>query len=77
MKFPDYIALQNTLLVKELPKPLNEEFKTLNNQHQHATHSPTHNAIFVPKVHTETYRKDSIKYKSAKTMEQSSASITY
>ena len=69
--FSDYIALQNTLLLKgffseELPKPLNEHFKKLNDQYQSATRSSTQNFIFVPKVHTETYRKNSIKYQSIK-----------
>ena len=46
--FSDYIALQNTLLLKgffseELPKPLNEHFKKLNDQHQSATRSSTQN----------------------------------
>ena len=59
MKLLDYIALQNTLLIKDffsekLPKPLNEHFKKLNDQHQHATRLSTHNSIFVRKVHTET-----------------------
>ena len=59
LKLPDYIALQNTLLTKdffseELPKPLNEHFKKLNDQHQHATRSSTNNFIFVPEVHTVT-----------------------
>ena len=71
LKLPDYIALQNTFLIKDffnedLPKPLNEHFKKLNNQHRHATRSSAHNSIFVPKVHTETYGKNSIKYQSTK-----------
>ena len=71
LKLHDYIALQNTLLIKDffneqLPKLLNEHFKKLNNQHQHVTHSSTHNSIFVPKVHTETYGKNSINYQSTK-----------
>lgn len=38
MKLPDNIVLQNTLLIKEffneeLPKPFNEHFKNLNDQH--------------------------------------------
>ena len=71
LKLPDYIALQNTLLIKDffnedLPKPLNEHFKKLNDQHRHATLSSAHNSIFVPKVHTETYGKNSIKYQSTK-----------
>ena len=41
MKLPDYIALQNTLIkelfTEELPEPLNELFKKLNDQHQHTT----------------------------------------
>ena len=52
LKLPDYIALQNTLLIRdffneELPKLLNEHFKKLNDQHQHVTHSSTCNSIFV------------------------------
>ena len=71
LKLPDYIALQNTLLIKDffsekLPKPLNEHFKKLNDQHQYATRYFTHNFIFVPKVCTETYGKNSIKYQSTK-----------
>ena len=69
LKRPDYIALQNTLIKdfnEELPKPLNEHFKKLNNQHQHATRSSTHHPIFVPKVHTKTYGKNSMKYQSTK-----------
>ena len=71
LKLPDYIPSQNTLLIKdffseELPKPLNKHFKKLNDQHQHPTRSSTNNSIFVPKVHTETYGKNSIKYQSAK-----------
>ena len=71
LKLSAYIALQNTLLTKdffneELPKSFNEHFKKLNDQHQHATRSSTHNSIFVPKVHTETYGKHSIKYQSTK-----------
>ena len=70
MKLPDYIALQNTLIKEffneELPKPLNEHFKKLNDQHQHTTRSSTHNSIFVPKLHTETYGKNDIKYQSTK-----------
>ena len=71
MKLPDYIALLNTLLIKdffneELPKPFNEHFKKINDQHQHVTHSSTHNSIFVPKVHTEMYAQNSIKYQSTK-----------
>ena len=55
LKLPDYIALQNTLLIKDffnedLPKPLNEHFKKLNDQHRHATRSSAYNSIFVPKV---------------------------
>ena len=69
--FSDYIALQNTLLLKgffneELPRPLNEHFKKLNDQHQSANRSSTQNSIFVPKVHTETYRKNFVKYQSIK-----------
>ena len=69
--FSDYIALQNTLLLKhffseEIPEQLNEDFKKLNDQHQSATRSSTQNSIFVPKVHTKTYRKNSIKYQSIK-----------
>ena len=71
LKLPYYIALKNTLSIKdffseELSKPLNDRFKKLNHQHQHATRSSTHNSIFVPKVHTETYGKNSIKYQSTK-----------
>ena len=71
LKLPDYIALQNTLLIKDffnedLPKPLKEHFKKLNDQHRHATRSSAYNSIFVPKVHTETYGKNSIKYQSTK-----------
>ena len=71
LKLPDYIALQNTLLIKDffnedLPKPLNEQFKKLNDQHRHATRSSAHNSIFVPKVHTDPYGKNSIKYQSTK-----------
>ena len=71
LKRPDYIALQSTLLIKdffgeELPKPLNEHFSKLNDQHQRATRSSTLSFIFVPKVHTETYRKNCIKYQSTK-----------
>ena len=52
LKLPDYIALQNTLLIRyffneELPKLLNEHFKKLNDQHQHVTRSSTRNSIFV------------------------------
>ena len=69
LKLPEYIALQNALLIKdffneELPKPLNQYFKKLNHQHLYRTRSATHNSIFVPKVYTETYGKNSIKYKS-------------
>ena len=69
LKLPDYIALQNALLVKdffrqEIPKPLNQYFKKSNDQHQHATRSSTQNSLFVPKVQTETYGKNSIKYQS-------------
>ena len=71
LKLPDYIALQEALLIKdffneELPKPLNEHFKKLHDQHQHATRSSTHNLIFLPKVYTETYGKNYIKYQSTK-----------
>ena len=71
LKLPDYIALQNTWLIKdffieELPKPLNEHLKKLNDQHQHATHSSTQTSVFFPKVHTETYGKNSIKYQTTK-----------
>ena len=64
LKLPDYIVLQNTLLIKDffnedLPKPLNEHFKKLNDQHRHVTRSSAYNSFFVPKVHTET---NSIKY---------------
>ena len=46
LKRPDYIDLQSTLLIKDffsgdLPKPLNEHFNKLNDQHQHATRSST------------------------------------
>ena len=59
LKLPDYIALQNTLLIKDffnedLPKSLNEHFKKLNDQNRHATRPSAYNSIFVPKVHTET-----------------------
>ena len=69
--FSDYIALQNTLLLKrffneEVLQPLNEHFKNINDQHQSATRSSTQNSIFVHKVHTETYRKSHIKYQSIK-----------
>ena len=51
LKLPDYIALQNTLLIKdffneELPKLLNEHFKKLNDHHQHAT-VPLHTLLFL------------------------------
>ena len=63
--------MPNTLLIKdffneEFPKPFNDYFKKINDQHQHVTHSSTRNSIFVPKVHTETYGKNSIKYQSTK-----------
>ena len=71
LKLTDYNALQNALFIKdffneELPRPLNEHFKKLNDQHGHATRSSTLNSIFVPKVYTETYGKNSIKYQSTK-----------
>ena len=50
-------------LSEKLPKPLNEHFKKLSDQHQHATRSSTYNFI-VSKVHTETYGKNYIKYQS-------------
>ena len=71
MKLPDYINLQNVLLIKDffndkLPKPLNEHFKKLNDQHNYATRPSIHNSIFVNKVDTETYGKNFIKYQSTK-----------
>ena len=71
LKLTDYIALQNALLIKhffneELPRPLNEHFKKLNHQHRHAARSSTLSSIFIPKVYTETYGKNSIKYQSTK-----------
>ena len=61
LKLPDYIALQNTLLIKDffnedLLKPLYEHFKKLNDQHQHATHSSAYNSFSFLKYtqkHTE------------------------
>ena len=62
------LALQNILIKdffnEEPPKPLNGHLKKLNDQHQHATLSSTHNTIFVPRVHIGTYGKNSIKYQS-------------
>ena len=69
LKLQDYISLQNALQVKDcldeqLPKPLINDFKKTNTQHEHSTRSASKNCVFVPNVYTDTYGKNSVKYQS-------------
>ena len=58
--------MEKKIFNEELPKSLNEHFQKLSDQHRHATRFSTRNSFFVPKVHTDTHGKHSIKCQSTK-----------
>ena len=71
LKIPDYVSLQNALLVKDcfnanLPETFSKYFVKTEEKHHHKTRSTSKNGAAVQEVNTETYGNDSVKYQSIK-----------